>query len=132
MKVRDVISFPDAFCVVVLDKHGDRHAAEVDLDDDLGVAAIDLARSVGGEAGEPITYYVVASDDPGAARLLPSHASLGSHYTMRLPAYCGACDDTGRCDDAAGRRRWCDCANGREGAADAALATAEAAADGAA
>lgn len=126
-------------CIVIQDKHGDRHADDLADGADLGAAAIALAREVGCETGEAITYWVVASDDPGAARLTASHESIAGHYITTIPARCGACEDTGvtwkdAWSPAHGHTTptmWCSCSAGAEAREDHEVARAEAREDAA-
>lgn len=75
-------------CIVVLDRHGDLHAATVSKHANLKRAAVKLVKDLGldDSPGEVFAYgYVEETDDPGAARIIGRGKDCLGQFTLTHP-----------------------------------------------
>lgn len=76
-------------CVIVLDRHGDLHAAAVTKHCRLVLEAKKLVTDLGldDSPGEVFAYaYVEETDDPGAARIIGRGKTAIGQFRMNDPA----------------------------------------------
>lgn len=75
-------------CVVILDGHGDYHAAQLGEHESISKAARELVRDLGldDQPNEVFAYTrVEETDDPGAARLMARGKTVIGQFRMEDP-----------------------------------------------